>query len=65
MDYQFEFSKCPGCGRKFLIEKILFGTDHTASTTVTCKECLSTVSSKFILEHPDEAKSIKEWLDDK
>lgn len=32
--------KCEVCGRKFLVERIMVGVNHTAEILVTCLECL-------------------------
>lgn len=33
--------KCQKCGREFLVENFLFGTNHTADIGVVCWDCLS------------------------
>jgi len=62
--YYFEFKSCSKCKREFLVEKVLFGIDHTVDTIVTCKECLkkTPLPEDFAKEHPEEAKAIMEWL---
>lgn len=62
--YTFRFQKCGQCGREFLVERVLFGIDHTMQTNVTCKECLQKkpLPEKFIAQHPSEAKAIQNWL---
>ena len=63
LDYTYHKMKCK-CGRKVLVESVLFGVDHTASIVVTCDECLKKlkVGKKFTKEHPDAAKDIEEWI---
>jgi len=69
--YGYRFAKCPHCGREFLVDMLLLGTDHTASLTVTCKECFrksvkkSGLAEEFVKQHPEEAKAIAEWLSKK
>jgi len=63
--YTFQFEKCQTCGKEFLVERLLIGTDHDASVIVSCKDCLKTKFTDdgvFAKEHPEEAKAIKEWL---
>ncbi|MEW6618953.1 MAG: hypothetical protein AB1422_06340 [bacterium] len=33
--------ECPKCKRKILVERALFGIDHTLSLSVTCWDCLN------------------------
>jgi len=35
-----ELVKCKKCGRKILVERPMFGIDHTIKTLVTCWDCL-------------------------
>jgi len=63
--YIWQVVKCQVCGREFLVERVLFGTDHTLDIIVTCKECLKRkgLADKFKKEHPKEAKRIEKWLE--
>jgi len=62
--YTWKIVKCNVCGREFLVERVLFGFDHTMDTLVTCKECLKKkgIPAKFKKEHPKEAEKIERWL---
>jgi len=64
MIYTYSFEKCQTCGKQFLVERMLIGTEHTASIIVSCKECLKKkgLNKQFAKEHSEEAKAINEWL---
>jgi DNA-directed RNA polymerase subunit RPC12/RpoP len=65
MEYCFNFQKCSKCGREFLVEKVLFGIDHTVDTIVTCKECLakSPLPETFIKEFNQWLKCFENYED--
>ncbi len=64
MDYMHHKLTCKKCGRKILVEIILMGTSHNAGVLVTCAECLGKLDEKFCKEHPEEAESIKAWINE-
>ena len=51
---------CNKCGRKILVEIVLFGVNHNASVRATCAECL-TLNEEYCAEHSEECEEIKEW----
>jgi len=60
--------QCNTCGRKFLIEQVLFGINHTLDTIVTCWECCQ--DSPFIKQnvaelYPDIELRFQKYLKDK
>ena len=63
-EYVWETVKCRICGKEFLVERLLYGVDHTGDIFVTCKECLKKegISREFRKEFPEEAKRIEKWL---
>ena len=68
MEYTYEFVKCNYCGKEFLVERTLMGTDHTIGVIVSCKECVKKAienqhmnTVNFKKQHPEEYKVIQEW----
>ncbi len=62
--YVYSFEKCK-CGKEFLVERHLCGSNHTIGTHITCKDCLKTISEGYKKERPEAAKKIQEWLETK
>jgi len=64
LDYVGHFCECPKCGRKILVEQVLFGVSHTAQIGACCGECLakSGLEPEFVKENPEKAKRANEWL---
>ena len=49
--YVYSFEKCK-CGKEFLVERFLCGSDHTMSIYVTCKECVKIDNKEFKKKRP-------------
>lgn len=66
-DYEYHKEKCPRCGRKILVQIVLDGSNHNASVSVICAECLAKtgVGKQFKEERPEATKDIENWLADK
>lgn len=66
-NYAYRFTKCEICGKEFLVERILVGTDHTIGIIVSCKECLQKkpLPKEFVKERPEKAKKIMKWLSER
>jgi len=64
MNYTYYKIKCQKCGRKILVEVLLFGVNHNADLIATCAECLQKkgLDKKFAKKNPEVAKDIKAWL---
>ncbi len=58
------FEKCSECKREILISIALFGTNHNAGISVTCKKCLKKkgIDKEFKKQNPESTKEIEEWL---
>ncbi len=53
--------KCNKCGRKILVEYVLYGSPHAFNMFVTCGECVD-LSAEFRKEFLDATKTIEDWL---
>ena len=64
MQYSKSFEKCSICGRRFLVERILFGANHTSSIIITCRRHLlkKGISKMFKKTRPKEAGEVEQWL---
>jgi hypothetical protein len=60
VDLDIQKLACPKCGRKILVEVVLFGVSHNAGITATCAECVS-VNEEFRADNPEVARQIDEW----
>lgn len=54
------FLTCRECRRKILVEIALLGTNHNATVTAICAECLK-IGENFKKEQPKVSEQIEEW----
>ena len=62
--YTYYREKCGKCGRKILVEMLLFGVPHHTGVSVTCASCLekSGLPELFKKQRPGEAADIEQWI---
>lgn len=63
-DYTYVFVQCIVCGRKILVERMLFGLDHTIETNACCQDYVlkSPTWEQFEKERPAQAKAIRDRI---
>lgn len=60
LNHEFHKLKCEKCGRKILVEFVLYGICHNLDIAATCADCVR-LSSKFKKERPEAYRDIMRW----
>ena len=56
-------ASCHKCGRKVMVQLVLFGVPHHAQVILTCAECVEP-SEQMRKEHPEIVSKVENWLHD-
>lgn len=56
--------KCNKCGKKILVEILLFGVSHNLDVIATCGSCMK-ISDNIKEKYPEVSKKIEEFLNEK